>query len=274
MRRYLASTGGFLELKEDFVVPKQRDADKFLMTITLESQKFKPAQLRRINYCRMYLNVLLVSDITTAKGDYIESAMFSGNAQPVITKHKANQAKPNAKAWKQWRRLLLYLTHNSPRLKLRKPLGQWLVPWNKTRSTWPFLYNASSDRLYHHTEHGYTQHAKLRRDYDRTPEQELIDPMIPGWAVPVNVIIYDHTYRILWGWQQSGAPQPQIVEPLDSFFDLLPTMDPWEWQLLFDVEFLCEETTIWEALTKQACIIASDGSAMAGKGSFAWVSHQ
>ena len=44
----------------------------------------------------MYLNVLMVSDIATAKGDYIEPLMFSGDAKPAITKHKVNQAKPNA----------------------------------------------------------------------------------------------------------------------------------------------------------------------------------
>ena len=128
MRGYLSSTRSILELKEDFVVPKQREEDTFLMTITLESQKFKPAQLRRLNYCRMYLNVLLLSNITTAKGDYIEPLMFSGDTQPAITTHKVKQAKPNAKAWKQWRRLHLILTHNSPRLKLKKRLGQWSVP--------------------------------------------------------------------------------------------------------------------------------------------------
>ena len=158
MRGYLASTGSFLELKDNFVVPKQREADNFLMTIALESRKFKPAQLRRINYCRMYLNVLHVSDITNAKGDYIDPLMFSGEAQPAITKHKVNQARPNAKAWKQWRRLLLILTKNSPRLKLRKPLGRWLVPWNQMRRTWPFLYDASSDCLHHYSQQGYTQH--------------------------------------------------------------------------------------------------------------------
>ena len=162
MRGYLASTASSLELQGNFVEPKQRDADDFLMTIALNSQKFKPAQLRRINYCRMYLNVLLVSDITTARGDYIDHLMFSGEATPATTKHKVNQLKPNAKAWKQWRWLLLLLTQNSPRLKLKKPLGQWLVPWNHMRCQWPFLYDASSNLLYHHTPQGYTQHGKLQ----------------------------------------------------------------------------------------------------------------
>ena len=271
LRGYLASTRSVIELNENFVEPKQRDGDEFLMTIALASQKFKPAQLKRINYCRMYLNILLVSDITNAKGDYIDHLVFSGEAPPAITKHKVNQAKPNDKAWKQWRRLLLMLTHNSPRLKLKKPLGQWLVSWNHMQRKWTFLYDASSDRLYRYTPQGYTQHEWLSRDYDQTPVQTMIAPVISRWAVPVTVISYDQTYRLQWGWQQSRARQIPIEEPADSVFELLPTMEPWEWQLLFDLEIMCDEQTLWEALTTQVCTIASDGSALAGKGSFAWV---
>ena len=139
------------------------------------------------------------------------------------------------------------------------------------RRKWQFLYDASVDCLYHYTMHGYTQHEKLRSDYDQEPAQDIIEPMIPKWAVLVNVIVYDHTYRIQRGWQQSGAPQLPNAEKFDSFFDLLPTMEPWEWQLLFDVEFLCAEQTLWEALTQQVCTIALDRSAANGKGSFAWV---
>ena len=46
LRDYLATTGGSLELKEDFVVPKQRDHNEFLMLVALNAQRFKPAQLK------------------------------------------------------------------------------------------------------------------------------------------------------------------------------------------------------------------------------------
>ena len=111
-----SSARGSLELKGDFVVAKQHAHDIFLVDLAMDSQRFKPAQLKQVNYCRMYLNILVLSDITTAKGDYIDPLMFLGEAQPVITKHRVNQAKPSAKAWKQWSRLLLMLTHNSPHL--------------------------------------------------------------------------------------------------------------------------------------------------------------
>ena len=94
LRDYLAATGGSLELNGELVVPKQRDHDEFLMTVAVESKQFKPAQLKRINYCRMYLNVLMVSDIATAKGDYIEPLMFSGKTTPVITNIRSTKRSP------------------------------------------------------------------------------------------------------------------------------------------------------------------------------------
>ena len=55
---------------------------------------------------------------------------------------------------------------------------------------WPFLYDESTDSLYHHTHQGYTQHAKLQCDYDKTLAEEVSDPVISERAVPVNVIEY------------------------------------------------------------------------------------
>ena len=161
---------------------------------------------------------------------------------------------------------MLMLTQSSPRLKLRQRLGQWLIPWNQMRCEWPFLYDATSDQLFRHTCQGYTQHEKLWRVYNKTPSQGIINPVISEWAVPVNVTEYNHTLRLQWGWQQSGAPRPSVQghTATESFFDLLPTMNYWEWQLLFDVDLLCDERLLWDALTTQICTIVSDGSAVDG----------
>ena len=77
----------------------------------------------------------------------------------------------------------------------------------------------------------------------------------------MNVITYKHTYRIRWGWQKLGAPQGQVDYPLVSFVDQLPSMEPWDWQLLFDVELLCNEQELWEMLTIQDCTKATDSLA-------------
>ena len=67
MRDYLASVGGTIELQSDFVVAHQRAQDNFLMDVAVASRRFCPVELKQINYCCLYLNILLVSDIVTAK---------------------------------------------------------------------------------------------------------------------------------------------------------------------------------------------------------------
>jgi hypothetical protein len=39
---------------------------------------FTPSQLRTLNYCRIYLQVLLLSDITTADRGYLLSTILQG----------------------------------------------------------------------------------------------------------------------------------------------------------------------------------------------------
>jgi hypothetical protein len=154
---------------------------------------------------------------------------------------------------------------------LRKPLGSWLVPWNQMRRDWAFLLDPSKDKLYHRTPAGFTQHDKIRIDFDKEPDQNIIEPNIPPTAIPVDAVNLQMTYTVKRGYHQSCAPSNQEEDPLESVFDHLPRLDPWEMQLLFNMELHCDEAELWSALTTQDCYIATDGSAPDGKGSFAWL---
>ena len=68
LRNYLRDIGGKICFSENYVPTTQRNKDKFLMDLVLSSKKFGPAAMKHINYCRLYLNVILVSDITSPNG--------------------------------------------------------------------------------------------------------------------------------------------------------------------------------------------------------------
>jgi hypothetical protein len=51
------------------IQPLQRMRDLFLMDTSCNSGLFTPAELKRLNYCCLYLNVLTLSDVTDAKGN-------------------------------------------------------------------------------------------------------------------------------------------------------------------------------------------------------------
>jgi hypothetical protein len=106
LRQFLHAVGGRLELDETFVAPLQQEGDAFLMDIAMKSGKFKPVQLKLLNFCRLYLNVLLVSDITNASATALDPSAYRGNNSISVTKLKVNQSCPNGTSWKQWRRLI------------------------------------------------------------------------------------------------------------------------------------------------------------------------
>ena len=67
---FLHSIGGRMEVENLPVTPLQREHDRFLMDITLELYS-KPSDLHHLNACRLYLQVTLLIDITTADGKFI-----------------------------------------------------------------------------------------------------------------------------------------------------------------------------------------------------------
>ena len=68
MRHFLRMIQGRLRLSETFLPEIQRVNDSFIMDHVLERGTFSPPEIRRINYCRLFLQAITVSDITDATG--------------------------------------------------------------------------------------------------------------------------------------------------------------------------------------------------------------
>ena len=63
-----AETNTTIEVDDPCIVPVQRVDDKHIMDFVLSLKKFTRAELRQINYCRLFLDAHTISDITTACG--------------------------------------------------------------------------------------------------------------------------------------------------------------------------------------------------------------
>jgi hypothetical protein len=269
LREYLASVHGAIRLHQPPLVPLQRHHDAYIMEVVLADKRFKKAAIRRINYCRLHLNVLLLSDIVTPCGRYIDPDAAAGNLEGLIGTtqyHRVNQPKPDKRAWKQWTRFVNTLTLTRYNKRLKQPLGAWLVPAHDLTRTWPYFYDAVQDAFYRRTGLGFTRHDRLVRDFDR--DLSLLPPDLPPTAIPVSAILRQHTFSIT---------VPPLIQPAapkgtpTTLVSLVPTLDPWESDLLRELHFLVDEPCAWQAITKEKCIIATDGSAPHGRGSYAWV---
>ena len=70
IQELLHSIGGRMEVENLPATPLQREYDQFLINTTLDLNS-KLSDLQHLKACRLYLQVTLLSDITTADGKFI-----------------------------------------------------------------------------------------------------------------------------------------------------------------------------------------------------------
>jgi hypothetical protein len=58
------------------------------MDIILEANVFTDAEIRKLNYCRLYLQVITLSDITKPNGEELDARMLDGQPSLMSSKTK------------------------------------------------------------------------------------------------------------------------------------------------------------------------------------------
>ena len=213
----------------------------------------------------MYLNVLLLSNITLPNGKHIDGAAYAGDIEALHSYdlgHKVHQTRPNDKAWAEWKKCMHLFTHRGSQHTLKEPLGAWTVPPHEYTRQWVLLYSATEDAIFQHTAVDYSVHRRLNYDYDKDTEEFQQD--LPQDAVPIELKETPHT----WIKPRHIAPQDLTPDPdhPESFAVLLGALPPWEHFLLQDIVFIQKEDEIWAALCQGTCFAASDGSASKDRG--------
>ena len=87
MRDYMAVINAKFTLKEKYIPELQRQGDSYIMDRVL-AHKFEPKQRKRINWCRMYLGLVTVSDMATASGTHILKAAHTGDKEGINTSNQ------------------------------------------------------------------------------------------------------------------------------------------------------------------------------------------
>ena len=85
MPAFLASINGNIELQDMFLPALQRVGDSYIMDRVLAHANFKPGDIKAINWCRLYLGVVTVADISNAAGTQILHSMYIGMQEATTT---------------------------------------------------------------------------------------------------------------------------------------------------------------------------------------------
>ena len=141
---------------------KQRDNDSFIMSEFIY-YGYKKGDLELLNQCRLFHQVITVSDIAQADGISIDPAYLERNKylDRVSPLQWPAQGVPSSKAWTLWRRALLYL---QSRGKLKQPLGEWLT---RPHQQWNWLLRLEDKALFHKLPSGWERYDTLVRNVGR-----------------------------------------------------------------------------------------------------------
>jgi hypothetical protein len=133
-----------LDVERQWLPQPSRQFDESIMDMA-ERFPISPAQKRQINLCHIYLQVISLSNITTANG---------GNLTPSVQEGVRDTSRFSSLSWPTSRHLLnwapwnIFLNHISTGGKLHRPLGSWLA---FCQQTWSHFYNPQTDIVYQKT---------------------------------------------------------------------------------------------------------------------------
>jgi hypothetical protein len=273
MRKFLHAIEGSISVDAPFVPATQRQHDRYLMNMALTFGGFSDAHMRLLNYCRLYLQVVTLSDIALADGHTIDPAMQTGHISLLsssTTWLHVNQRKPDPRTWKVWQAFLRMLS-----LHLEDhPLGAWLHPPARLRRSWPVYVDLPSKQVYLRGADGFFL------CYRRSPTCYSIGwrrvRMPPESAIPTMATIHDNDVLELHPPSSLSVLQPSspLFVTFSSYVASLPVSDR---RLLEHVAFHMGPFEIMQRCqalsdlgTQIEFLTVSDGSSAHGSMSFGW----
>jgi hypothetical protein len=266
IRTGLTSIDAHLESTITFVYEPRRVSDCHIMDAICSCGIFTTPQIRRINACRLFLKVTLLSDITSPCGKYINDAYYKGDISDRINWPSVKyprQTRPDKTSWAFWKRGL-HLTHlKDDKKQLRRPLGAWL-PAERYHHHWRWTYGP--DELFHqdpetNTIHCYKFQTSIRRQF-RFKKEGTIVPSRSREFFPVKAE-ESHRHYIVPFTQIFPFPRRPIEYHPETIQHMIQQLHPSLRKLVEHVEVLASEATTTRCLDLQQQIyVASDGGAI------------
>lgn len=250
MRDYLIHARAWIEVDEDGSVPLEREHDDHIMDIILQLKEFKPAQIRMLNYCRMYLGAVTLSDLTTANGIYLDNAKLHGHISRMSSTTRwlqIHQDRPAEAQWILWRKANLLWSSKKGRLK--HPLGRWLRNNDDRRIAWPsYAHGPTLALKVHDSFQLFAMDAHGRQVGNHTASGIRYEDLHPS-ANPVEV---NEAPDGQWTMRApTTVVDPDRAPAFGSFYTYLQMLRPWEADLLqhvkleLDQAYLCFDLQLY-----------------------------
>jgi hypothetical protein len=269
---YVNTANITIDIENQWLPQLARERDTMILDHALTLQ-FTTQQLRQINASRIYLQVLTISDITTADGTHIITGQRARDR--VSNLHWPNIRRPTS--WAAWKVFLASISTNG---KLRNSLGSWTGTPHKT---WTWYYNPGKEVIYQNlSENNWLRYDKVCPIRFTRHQNNLYDN-----PTPTPTPDLDNCYPTMVSNLRTGI----LSNPSTSKFCLNQTQEePQMWEAYTPAPFhntpfffqcllgdrpptLEQCNKIREAIQNQNLLTCSDGAYCphANAGSHSWV---
>ena len=162
LRQYLRDTNAAIQVDSTGQPQLERKHDGYIMECIVQSQQFSEKEIVRLNYCRLFLNAVTISDLTSTRGDRLDPGKLVGQPSLDSTTSKwldVLQDKPSATEWELWTRANRLWSDEEG--KLYQPLGRW-IQHLPDRRIQHFAYQCHHNLFVLRNQHGYIKYRMSR----------------------------------------------------------------------------------------------------------------
>ena len=266
LRKYNAH----IKLKTFDLPITQRLHNIYIMDILTRNISSKTT-LQRLNACRLFLQVTLLSKIGTTNGKDIQNNILKGKRKSIESnKHWPRQKFPDIATWKMWKSILKknffsYKNH----LQSKFQLGSWDYLPSQLARKYTFLYISALNEIYQRqgkTIVNWFANEKRRTTITHNVDSQDTVPSIPVDAHPINFILDDSFYIM-----RNPNFTPTNNKP-SSLIDFIQSKPVWERTLIDHFQDNTNVESLLQCLTNRSdLLIASDGSKIRTKSGGGWV---
>ena len=108
--------------------------------------------MKKLNSCRLYLQVTFLSKITTIRDDEVLSSALTGerNTSQHSIFHWPKQKRPDIKTWKLWNKTISKIHCGDKLLKLQSAfcLLRWILPPSKRSANYHYQFSPIIQEIY------------------------------------------------------------------------------------------------------------------------------
>ena len=203
-------------LQRKFIPTPQRYNDNALMD-DITKIISSALTLKRLNACRIYLQVTWVSDISNMKGDKILESALKGERSINQTSNVqwSLQQRPNEQIWKIWRKTIrhIYYCSNNNLLHRQYKLQQWLSSPRSRTAKHKYQYSPLSEEVYVQEKGSIIQHfATNHHKVAIITDAEDYFSTFSDHCIPITTL-QDNTFQINFAHK--------IVQPLQKIYKTL-----------------------------------------------------